>query len=165
MKRKLDLLAADLPRGRHRVRLLLSRGGEVELEHYDLPAERGGRVARVALAAAPVDCDSPFMYHKTTHRVVYDEARAARPDVDDVILVNSHGELTESTIANLVLDMGGRLFTPPVRCGLLPGTFRAELIEGGEVAERVLRRDDLRRARTIYLVNSVRRFVIATLVE
>ena len=165
LRRRLDALGSALGGGRHRVRLLLQRNGEVELEHAALPRAAGAKVARVALARSPIDENDPFMYHKTTHRVVYEKARAARPDVDDVVLVNSHGELTEATIANLVVDIGGRLCTPPVRCGLLAGTFRDELLARGEVEERVLTPPDLRRARAVYLVNSVRRYVTAALVE
>lgn len=42
-----------------------------------------------------------------------------------------------------------------MRCGLLAGTFRAELIERGEITERVIRIDDLPTAEAIYLINSV----------
>ena len=89
------------------------------------------------LAAHPVDPSDEFLYHKTTNRAVYERAR--RPDCDDVILWNPAGEVTETTIANLVVEGGmteqGRRVTPPVACGLLPGTLRAELLATGEVSE------------------------------
>lgn len=147
-----------------KVRLLLSRDGGVELQAQALARRDPSRAARVALAASPIDPSDVFLYHKTTRRDVYEQARKARPGVDDVILYNSSGELTESTVANLVVELDGRLFTPPVRCGLLPGTLREELIARGEVAERALRPEDLSRAGAIYLVNSVRGFVRAALV-
>jgi para-aminobenzoate synthetase/4-amino-4-deoxychorismate lyase len=119
---------------------------------------------RVALAAAPVDTEDPFLYHKTTHRQVY-ETRLAGGDYDDVLLWNEAGELTESTVANLVLELDGRSWTPPLRCGLLPGTRRAELLHRGEIHERVLTPDDLRRADRIRLVNSVRGWIPVWLEE
>ncbi|HEU0053696.1 MAG TPA: aminotransferase class IV, partial [Longimicrobium sp.] len=89
----------------------------------------------------------------------------SRPDVDDVLLVNERGELTESTIANLVVEMDGVRWTPPLESGLLPGVFRAELLRRGEITERVLRPADLVRADTLWLVNSVRRWRRAVVVD
>jgi para-aminobenzoate synthetase/4-amino-4-deoxychorismate lyase len=113
----------------------------------------------VALARAPVSRHDRFLFHKTTHRAVYDARRAEWPDAFDVLLRNEEGELTEFTIGNLVLDLDGARWTPPVECGLLAGTFRAELLERGEVRERVLHADDLARASAVWLVNGVRGWV------
>ena len=76
-----------------------------------------------------------------------------------MLLWNSDRELTESTIANVVVKLDGELVTPPVDCGLLPGVFRAELIERGEIRERVVTLEELSRAEEIFLVNSVRRWL------
>jgi para-aminobenzoate synthetase/4-amino-4-deoxychorismate lyase len=103
-----------------------------------------------------VDVDDVFLYHKTTHRAVYEQARAGRPDCDDVLLWNQRGELTETTTANVVLSLDGRLVTPPVQSGLLAGALRTELLETGMVQEQVLGVNDLARCQAIYLVNSLR---------
>ena len=55
----------------------------------------------------------------------------------------------------------GPLLTPPVRSGLLPGTFRAELLARGRVKEAILAPEDLSRAERVYLVNSVRGWIPA----
>jgi len=80
------------------------------------------------------------------------------PGCDDVLLWNERGELTESCLANLVVEIEGNWFTPPVDSGLLPGTFRAWLLEQGKIRERALKVDDLKRCSKIYLVNSVRKW-------
>ena len=49
--------------------------------------------------------------------------------------------------------------TPPVSCGLLPGTFRAHLLDEGTITEQVLRREDLARATAAWMVNAVRGWV------
>jgi para-aminobenzoate synthetase/4-amino-4-deoxychorismate lyase len=150
-----------------RVRLLVSRGGGVRVESAELeephaagPFVAGWRtsagVPTVALARTPVSRRDRFLYHKTTRRTLYEERRAERPGAFDVLLWNEEGELTEFTNGNLVVELGGRLWTPPRECGLLAGTFRARLLRRGEVAERVLRREDLARAARCWLVNSVR---------
>jgi para-aminobenzoate synthetase/4-amino-4-deoxychorismate lyase len=126
----------------------------VEVESAPIAAV-AGRV-RVALAAAPVDQRDPFLYHKTTLRDPYRERAAARPDCDDVLLVNRRGELTESTTANLVVRLDGALYTPPLDCGLLPGVLRRRLLASGALRERRLRAEELRSAEEMWLINSVR---------
>jgi para-aminobenzoate synthetase/4-amino-4-deoxychorismate lyase len=150
----------DQPR---RVRLTVTRSGETSLS--SLPLDPTSEPVRLALAAAPVDSADPFLFHKTTHRETYQRARAGRPGFDDVLLWNERGELTESTIANVVLELDGGLFTPPQTCGLLAGTERAELLARSEIEERVLLTTDLGRCGAIYLVNSVRGRLLADLVE
>ena len=103
----------------------------------------------------PVPSGHEFLFHKTTVREVYDNARSRFPGAPDVLLWNEVGELTETTIGNLVVRLDGRLITPPVTCGLLPGTFRAQLLADGEVVEQVIPRSDLDRADGVWMVNSV----------
>jgi para-aminobenzoate synthetase/4-amino-4-deoxychorismate lyase len=96
---------------------------------------------------------------------VYRDRAAAHPDLDDVLLVNRRGELTESTTSNLVVKLGGELFTPPLEAGLLPGVLRTALLADGTIRERTVRPDELRRAEAIYLINSVRGWREAELAE
>jgi len=150
----LDAEAAQLVGEAHKVRLTVGPGGGVTVTSARL--EPLPEPYRVSLAHRPVDSEDRFLFHKTTHRKVYEEARAAHPDADDVLLWNSEGELTESTIANVVVEVDGKLVTPPVRCGLLPGVYREFLLASGAVSEAVVRRDDVEHCTRLYLVNSVR---------
>jgi len=136
-----------------RIRLLISRDGGVRVERSAL-GPGPSAPARIDIASTPIDPRDPFLFHKTTNRVVYEEARL--PGVDDVVLWNPDRLVTESTIANVVVGIGGRKVTPPVGCGLLAGTFRAELLEAGEIHEQIVTLDELRSASEIWLVNSVR---------
>ena len=153
----LDRVTADHPGGTWRVRLVLDRHGDVQVEA--MPFVDEPRPWRVCLAAHPVDSRSPLLYNKTTSRDVYDKARAAAPEADDVLLWNSRGEVTESCLANLVVELDGQRVTPPIACGLLPGVFRGHLLATGQVEERVVRVDDLSRASGIWLVNSLRGWI------
>lgn len=142
---------------RVRVRILVDEHGDVRIEHTPLVSRR--RVWRVALAHQPVDPANRFLYHKTTNRSVYEEARAAFPEHDDVILWNAGREVTESSIANLVVRRDGHLITPPVDCGLLPGVYRKHLLEKKRIHEARITVDELARADAIFLVNSVRGWI------
>jgi len=151
--------AASLPPERHRVRLLVDEEGGAAIETYPLARSFPRRPWKVAPATSPVDSRDRFLYHKTTHRAVYDAARAGHPDCDDVILYNERGEVTESTFANVVARFGGDLLTPPVECGLLAGTYRTDLLEKGRIREGIITHSDLQRADALYLINSVRGWI------
>ncbi|RJP51822.1 MAG: aminodeoxychorismate synthase component I [Anaerolineaceae bacterium] len=138
-----------------RVKLLMNARGEISGDVKEF--QPGSKVFQARLAKQPVNSKDRFLFHKTTKRDVYE--RAAVEGYDDVLLFNEKGELTEFTIGNLVVKMDGEFFTPPVECGLLAGTFRAELIASGEVKERVLRKQDTAEFEAIFLVNSLRKWV------
>jgi para-aminobenzoate synthetase/4-amino-4-deoxychorismate lyase len=138
-----------------RLRLLVDEAGNLELEALPMPAAAAGPW-QVPVDREPVDAADEFLQHKTTRRERYDAARARFPDAPDVILWNEAGELTETTIGNLVLELDGSLLTPARRCGLLAGTLRAELLAAGTLREATLRLPDLGRASRVWMINAVR---------
>jgi para-aminobenzoate synthetase/4-amino-4-deoxychorismate lyase len=149
----------------HKVRLLVDRNGHVTIEWQ--PLSQGGRPEpiHIGYATDPVSSGDVWLYHKTTRRDVYERARRSRPDCDEVILWNERVEVTESTSANIVVELGGRRYTPPVSSGLLAGTFRAHLLQNGEITERELTIDDLSSATGLWLINSVRGWQRAVIVD
>lgn len=153
--------AASFPAAARRVRLLVARDGAPTVESGPAPVPSAAP-RRVALAHRPVDTSSPFLFFKTTLRRAYDDARARRPDVDDVILWNEQGEITESTICNVAVRRDGRWITPPVSCGLLAGVLREELLARGELQEGVITRAEFEAAPDIALFNAVRGWMKAT---
>ena len=164
IRRRLDEEAALVGGGDRRIRLRVDQKGQVFLEATPL-ARTTGLPWTLKLAERPVDPKNVFLYHKTTYRAVYETARATREDCDDVVLWNDQGQATETTIANLVVEKAGRLITPPVACGLLPGVFRAHLLETGQICEEILTLKDLTQASRLFAVNSVRRWLPAVLKE
>jgi para-aminobenzoate synthetase/4-amino-4-deoxychorismate lyase len=130
-----------------RLRVLLSRSGEFELDVGPLPA---GNPLEVKLSTLRVHSDNIFLYHKTTHREIYDQAGPGE------ILVNERDEITETAIANIAVLRGDRWITPALRCGLLPGVLRAESLERGEIQEGILPADELIPGETIRCFNALR---------
>ncbi|GLZ53120.1 chorismate-binding protein [Actinomycetospora sp. NBRC 106378] len=144
-----------------RVRLVLPRSGTPSVELHPLPdAGRGPVRLAPPDACEPVDPTATWPHHKTTDRSPYEQrlaaARRAYPDADDAILVNTAGELTETTTATLAVRLGGTWYTPPLGGGALPGVARAELVERGELVERTLTAADLDEATGLAVVNSLR---------
>jgi para-aminobenzoate synthetase/4-amino-4-deoxychorismate lyase len=147
--------------GEWRVRLLVDRFGNPRVEVKVL--EKRDSPLSVKFASQPIDETDPLLFHKISARDRYDAALAECQPCDDVIFWNSRGEVTESTIANVVLRSEGKHWTPPREAGLLAGTLRQELIEKGELLERVITVEELERAGSFFLVNSVRGWMPAQL--
>jgi para-aminobenzoate synthetase / 4-amino-4-deoxychorismate lyase len=137
-----------------RVRLLVSRNGDVVVETFAL-----GPVAPIvtlAVDSRPVRSDDVFCLHKTTNRAVYDAAKARYRDADDVVLVNERGEVVETTIANLLYRLGDQWFTPPLSSGGLDGIGRSVEIAAGRVSERVLHASELAQCDELAVVSCLR---------
>ena len=155
--------AGRFPSKAARVRLLLDRRGRVEVGGAPMP--RTAEPVRLAIHAEhPVDPADPFLFHKTTLRDVYEEAKERHPGADDVVLVNTRGEATETTIANLAVRIGDDWFTPPLDSGLLPGCERQALLEEGKLAERQITVQQLREASELVVFSSVRPWRKAVLI-
>jgi para-aminobenzoate synthetase/4-amino-4-deoxychorismate lyase len=151
--------------GPSRIRLLVDKMGEITLQSFPLAQVSQNQPVRVALAAKPISADNIWLYHKTTNRQEYEKARASRSGADEVILWNEDGEITEGTISNIVVDLEGVLFTPPVTCGLLNGTFRQYLVQNEKIHEKRISIRDLHHNRKVYLINSVRLWQEAKIIE
>lgn len=162
---RLEEVSRSLPPVDHKVRVGLSRAGELALTATPLSEIARAPLQKVALAQQPIDSADIFLYHKTSRRALYDTARTARPACADVILWNERGEITESCSANIVIELEAELITPPLECGLLGGTFRGWLIDQGQISERVISIELARSARRLYLINSVRKWMDAVLID
>jgi len=149
-----------------KVRLLLNPDGELHIENELLPETSIAKPLRVRIASQRTDPQDAMLFHKTTHRPLYAEAfkAATQAGFDDELFLNLRGEVTEGAIHNLFVEKDGRLFTPPVKCGLLAGVQRRHLLETRpDVSERVLHLEDLRHADAVYLSNAVRGLRLAVI--
>lgn len=135
------------------LRLLVDENGKVRSELLPLTVPDN---PRFGIAGEAIDSSNRFLYHKTTHRGVYDAKLAQHPDCWDVLLWNERGQVTEFCRGNVVLELDGERLTPARDCGLLAGTLRAELIEQGWVREEIIPVGRLGEASRIFFVNSLR---------
>ncbi|WP_298831206.1 aminodeoxychorismate synthase component I [uncultured Planococcus sp.] len=161
---ELNQLAETYPVGTYKVRMLLDDKGQTKLE-----AQKTATIdkpIKCSLASSAVDSRNPFLFHKTTHREVYDKASAKLPDdIFSVLLWNEKQQLTEFTIGNVVLEKNGRFFTPPVSCGLLAGTFRQQLLDQKLIEEKVILKEELQEYEGIWLINGVRGWLAVELMR
>ncbi|KAA3614016.1 MAG: aminodeoxychorismate synthase component I [Calditrichaeota bacterium] len=138
-----------------KIRLLLASDGKYELQFSSLKKSRSSGPVRLKICKIAVDRQDIFLFHKTTHREVYNSRLEKYSGCDDIILLNERGGITETTIGNIVVQIGGKKFTPPIECGLLAGTLRQKLIDDGEVKEKIIHKDELQSSEKIYRINSV----------
>ncbi|RSI80268.1 Aminodeoxychorismate synthase component 1 [Streptococcus mitis] len=133
----------------YRLRITLNKSGELELSRQILtPLSPSFCKAKLCLQEA--DLNQAFTYFKTTHRPHLSLGEQEK------IYHNKSGELLETSIGNLVLKIAGKLYTPPINLGILPGIYRQYLLETGQVEEKVLTLTDLNHAEAIYGCNAVR---------
>lgn len=88
------------------------------------------------------------------------KAEATERKADDVILLNEKGDVTECSTANIFLVSDGRLMTPALGSGLLPGIVREAVIElakedGIPFDEREVPESELLRAQEIFKTSSI----------
>jgi para-aminobenzoate synthetase / 4-amino-4-deoxychorismate lyase len=158
--------AARLETPVNMVRLLLAEDGRLTVTSTAIELPARGTVWKFVISDQRLDEKDPLFFHKTTRRQFFDaelERQRALQPCDEVVFLNKRGELTEGTRTNLFIEQDGRLFTPALACGLLPGTLREELIDLPRAAasEAVLSLEDLKHADRVYLGNSVRGLIRA----
>lgn len=149
------------------VRILLDKDGTFTVEYKELSTKTNFDSLRpdphfppekIEISKLATDSTNEFLYHKTTRRDWYKEAfeKIKSGCVYDVIFFNEKGQLTEGARSNILLEIGGKIYTPALCCGLLNGVMRRRLLESGKCIERILTREDLERAEKIFCINSVR---------
>lgn len=149
---------------RLRVRLLLDEDGGVTVTTAPQPAAPADAVMRYVVSDSRLNSSDLFLYHKTTRRELYDREWKHYADTlgaDEVIYLNEAGELAEGSRTSIFIARDGKLLTPRLAAGVLPGTLRAALLDEGRAEEARLTIQDLNGAAEIYLGNSVRGLVRA----
>ena len=133
----------------YRLKISISKSGDIDFCRQELiPLSLAFCQAQLCLQETSLQ--TPFTYFKTTYRPHLTIGKQEK------IYHNEKGELLETSIGNLVLQIAGKLYTPPINLGILPGIYRQHLLETGQVEEKVLTLEDLAQAEAIYGCNAVR---------
>lgn len=145
---------ADTPP--QRIRTTLSESCELNIETRPLdtwPAE-----LRVRMEPRRSHLGDPALMHKTNFRESYDKAlnEARRDGFQEALYANDAGLVTEGCVTNLFFVRDGRLLTPRLECGVLPGILRTELLRAGLLEESLLTLAGLEECECLLLGNSLR---------
>lgn len=142
-----------------KVRLMLSRSGAIAIELQPMP-EALTEPVKVELVLMSANAQDYRLHHKTSDRSVY-----AAPGLNGAahpIFHDPDGYLTEGAIWSIFVERDGKLLTPPLTRGVLPGILRGQLLASGDAVEADLQAGDLDSG--LYIGNSLRGLVKATLV-
>jgi para-aminobenzoate synthetase/4-amino-4-deoxychorismate lyase len=142
-----------------KLRLMLSSSGALAIESRPLPPAPE-RPVQAALVPLPVEPEDFRLRHKTSDRRFYDDAREAAGTFE-VVFLDRQGFVTEGSFTTLFVERHGRLLTPPLARGLLPGVLREALLEEGRAEEAELRAEDLEAG--FFVGNAARGLVPAVL--
>lgn len=153
------------PWGQWRIRLSLNAYGQPHASALPLQTEQSvGPVALKLADEAFAAAASEFVRFKTTRREHY-ASFAPAEGVFDTLLWNSAGEVTEGTRCNVAFRRHGQWWTPPLRCGLLPGIGREHWLQNGRIREAVLHVKDLSDVEDFAVFNSLRGWLPARLLS
>ena len=147
-----------------RIRLIVDLDGHVTLT--DTLFTPLASPLRLALSKHALTPQRQQTHHKVSQRDFYDGERnrlKQSHQIDEVIFVNEKGNLCEGSYTTLFIEKDGKLYTPTLSAGLLPGVFRAHMLAQKKVVETVLTRNDLKTADKLYVGNSLRGLMPAKL--
>lgn len=100
---------------------------------------------------------SPFVYHKTMNYgdCILEKRRAGKAGKDERIFLNTQGQICEGTVSNIFFVRDGRIYTPEVGSGLLPGIIREYICESEVVIETTIFPDELPSYQECFVTNSL----------
>jgi para-aminobenzoate synthetase / 4-amino-4-deoxychorismate lyase len=157
VRKKLDKICKENPRGFFRLKLQLGKTGlfKTEMVEYPyLPAE-----VKIIVSEKRIDQMNKFQYFKTTNRKLYEEELQSYSSKGffEVIYLNNKEELAEGSFTNIFIRKRDLWYTPPLAAGILPGIYRTHFIKTTDgVKEIPLHINDLYEADEILLTNSLR---------
>ena len=120
-------------------------------------AERYQLGFRMDFSAVRRNETSPLTGHKTLNYgdCILEHRAAAAAGMDERIFLNTRGMLAEGTVSNLFLVSGGRIYTPALSCGLLPGVLRSYILERYRVEEGEIDPRELESFDECFVTNSL----------
>ena len=150
LEAELNQSLAELdPSTDYRLRISIAKSGKVTCQREKLQA-LPETFCKAILVPQNANLQQPFTYFKTSYRPHLSLGQ------QEQIYYNAQGQLLESSIGNLVLQLDSHLYTPPVELGLLDGIYRQHLLATGQATEKILSLDDLKSAEKIYACNALR---------
>lgn len=123
--------------------------------------EQGARAAIVSIRRNPVEALNPAMKASNLINNALAAREAMAQGAFEAILLNTRGEIAEGAGSNIFMVKDGRLLTPPLTAGILPGITRGIVLEiaagiGQPFEERTLSPIDLQTADELFLTSSLK---------
>lgn len=174
---KATLRAAEIP-GEAYIRIIVTRGSgsapNIDLGYAPGPSRvviivrpapapmtRPGKLAIVERLRVDRRALDPAIKSGNYLNSVLALAEAKRAGVDDCLMLNTAGHVTEASTSNVFAVCGGLLVTPPLTAGILAGITRGLMLEmcrrdGIAATERNLTARELRGADEVFLTSTTK---------
>lgn len=100
---------------------------------------------------------SPLTAYKTLNYgdCILENRQAHGLGMNERIFLNTKGQISEGTVSNIFFVRNGKLYTPDLSCGLLPGILREYLCETENVEEAVIYPAELGQYEECFVTNSL----------
>jgi para-aminobenzoate synthetase/4-amino-4-deoxychorismate lyase len=147
----------------HRLKLMVNQNGSFELQFSPLSVNGWGKEElKIIVSQTRLNSQNVYLYHKTDCRELYDREfkEAQSHNFDEVIFLNEKDEVCEGAITSIFIKTGSCWFTPPVSCGLLPGTWRKQQIIELKAECKILYLEDIKNADEVIIGNSLRKSAV-----
>jgi branched-chain amino acid aminotransferase len=149
-----------------RLRLTYFSNGEFLISHEELVID-DAKVFSLGISPHRRFASDFISHHKTLSYTgaAFGLRLAAQAGHDDLLYLNQMGEVVETGLANILVEINGKLHTPRMDSGILPGIVRGVLLEWfPQIEEARLMMGDLKSASGLYLLSSIREIqLISTL--
>ena len=144
----------------------------VAAEKLTLPSHIYQQGIRAAIVSTRRNSQSPLPAIKSLNYLegLIARAEAAALGADEAIMLNDRGYVSECSSSNIFLVVTGKLLTPSLESGILPGVTREAVLElahelGIEAMEGDIPPSDLVRADEVFITTSVREIVPVVTVD
>lgn len=100
---------------------------------------------------------SPLVYHKTMNYgdCILEKRKAAVRGLDELIFLNTRGEICEGTSTNVFFVKNECIYTPKLSCGMLPGIMRGFVCSRRQVEEKIIYPSDVKEYGECFVTNSL----------
>ncbi|WP_192482990.1 MULTISPECIES: aminodeoxychorismate synthase component I [Cysteiniphilum] len=146
----------------YKLRVAVDYHGLFTITHQQLEQSHTTYHIELFICPEKIDSNNPLWQHKTddhSTRGFYTQKHsqyiADKPNCE-LIFFNEQHHLTEARFYNIIIEIDGILYTPPVNDGLLPGIARAKLLQSEQIHERSISIKELKSSKNIYLINDLR---------
>lgn len=139
-------------------RIWSNDGGEERTSLSIIVAERRPIPANFKLTVSPhrINTTSPLVGIKSCnyldHLLAWEEA--SKRGFHEAIRLSERGEIASACMANVFWEKGGKLFTPSLATGCLPGTTREYILESIGCEEVAVGIEELNEADRIFLTSA-----------
>ncbi len=147
MKKSMDFFSTE----KHRIRI-------VRTDSISVPKD-SEKKHKIILSNTKINHNSIFRRHKTSKREFYNrEYEKINDKYIDIVFFNKENNLAEASRHNVYIEKNGKIYTPFIKDGALPGIIRAKMIESKGIIEKTISFNEFINAEKIYLSNSVNGF-------